>query len=91
MDSQGCDYNSIIDGASHRHSFCSYYCLYGKSIFQLRFISWGINVFLCPGVHADGQQGKYKIRFFDVSDDSGRGFFCGRQLISVLLGEVGRW
>lgn len=58
MDSQGCDYNSIIDGASHRHSFCSYYCLYGKSIFQLRFISWGINVFLCPGVHADGQQGK---------------------------------
>ena len=25
---------------------------------QLRFISWGINVFLCPGVHADGQQGK---------------------------------
>ena len=21
-------------------------------------ISWGINVFLCPGVHADGQQGK---------------------------------
>ena len=35
-----------------------HYCLYGKSIFQLRFISWGINVFLCPGVHADGQQGK---------------------------------
>ena len=32
--------------------------VYGKSIFQLRFISWSINVFLCPGVHADGQQGK---------------------------------
>lgn len=53
-----CQQVRIIDGASHRHSFCSYYCLYGKSIFQLRFISWGINVFLCPGVHADGQQGK---------------------------------
>lgn len=48
MDSQGCDYNSIIDGASHRHSFCSYYCLYGKSIFQLRFISWVSMFFSAP-------------------------------------------
>ena len=58
MDGQGCDYDRIIDGGAHRYSFYSYYCLYGKSILQLRFISWGIHVFLCPGIHADGQQGK---------------------------------
>ncbi len=29
-----------------------------NQFFNCVFISWGINVFLCPGVHADGQQGK---------------------------------
>ena len=43
MDGQGCDYDRIVDGGSHRYSLYCHYCLYGKSIFQLRFIAWSIN------------------------------------------------
>lgn len=89
MDGQGCDYDRIINGGSHRYSFYSYYCLYGKSILQLRFISWGIHVFLCPSIHADGQQGKSKIRFFSVSDDSGACLFIYRQLVSFAVFSFG--